>query len=207
MTIVGTPVDKQLFQLQPGNGNIEPTPADLADLARTLQNDVDRGEAAKTLLNQYKQEAGDGISTLIMIFNGTGQELSFLGNYDDSGHIGKYPYDTEIANGQWSAVLHVKTSGAAVGSVANVAYQASGGRAFVIGWSVPFIGSSTSRVTDHTAKDFQERKSKLLSSDYISTYVEGGKFRTHAGTYNGYRIEWAIGNSTSPVYTVRLLRP
>lgn len=66
---------------------------------------------------------GNGVSTLCLVYNASGDTITLATNYDWFGHIGRDPYPTHIGNGQWAAFLHEKRALIPSGSVAAVVYR------------------------------------------------------------------------------------
>lgn len=118
---------------------------ELASQAKRAMASTD--QAARMEVNEYKEEYGSGVSTLIRIYNASGCTLRFEESKHDSGRWDKYQPDGEIQNGQWSVCLHVKKSGAATGSCAAMKYQVMTNEwdikeehNLIIGWETPYSG-------------------------------------------------------------------
>ncbi|CAB4269391.1 unnamed protein product [Prunus armeniaca] len=96
---------------------------DRAKVALQMKNVGDKDCKALTFVENLKKQHGDGISTLCLIYNATGDNLTCSISKDWCGHIGHFPYPALIANGQWGAFLHVQKLGPIEGSVATVVYN------------------------------------------------------------------------------------
>lgn len=95
-------------------------------------------------VNGMKEEFGNGVCTLLMMYNATGCRLTKADDDDHSGKIWKYKYDDVIENGQWSVVLHVKSSFGLAGSTACIGYELEGrNQVLVVAWDTPYSGDST----------------------------------------------------------------
>lgn len=105
----------------------------------TLEQKVKYEFKATEIMNGIKDEWGNGTCGLIRIYNASGHTLTFQEQGPNwSGHVWKYPFDNVILNGQWSVVLHVKTTGIPRGSVSCFVYTIEDEGADVFcGWSVP----------------------------------------------------------------------
>ena len=200
MTLVGTIIDKTYVQEQ--NPNITTvTQADLASAA--LQAQSANQANARGTLNSYKQEYGEGVCTLVMIYNATGAPLGFRSNADSSGHIGKYPFDSTIENGQWSVFLHVHTSGTAGGSIGALGYDIQDGGmqpVAVIGWNNPLNGSSTALGDCWSSVGYTD-----TPWDTVFNLTENGGASgpgNATGTKYGYAAPYSIGQTSSPILQV-----
>jgi len=198
MTIVGTVIDDAYVKAQDPSIKIV-TQGDRAYYALSGQSTYQKD--ASDLVNAYKEEYGNGISTLIMIYNATGTTLTLRGSHDYSGHIYKYPYDTTIENGEWSCVLHVHTSGWANGSIGEVGYNIGDGDHVPVGWcgwNNPFNSSDTA-----VADVYQEATYHDASWETILTKMEsGGTNGTGGDNGNGYPVKYSIGEDSSPQFIV-----
>ncbi len=195
MTLIGTMIDATYVQGQ--NPNIKNvTQADLAKAA--LQAQESNQQAAMTLVNSFKEDYGNGVSTLVMLYNATGAELALRSSDDSSGHIGKYPYDLTIQNGQWSVFLHVHTSGTAGGSVGAVGYNVEDGNTkpvAVVAWDNPYSGSPKA-FGDCWGSDTYAK----ASWDFVYTRADQGGTSGTSGVHNGYFVPYSIGQTSSPIF-------
>ncbi|WJX46633.1 hypothetical protein P8452_33413 [Trifolium repens] len=118
------------------------TQQDRAREAMNLINEDDKNAKAAEYVNTLKEGYGDGASTLCLVYNATGDTISYDTDHDWYGFIGRTPYPTEIGNGQWGAFLHVHTTGAASGTEAAVVYRGKNAdgndRDFLLAWSTPW---------------------------------------------------------------------
>lgn len=177
------------------------------EMAREAMENIGsyRQETVKWL-NGEKEEYGNGVSTLVMIYNATGATLSLYGAGDESGHIWKYDYDQRIETGQWSSFIHVKSSGAMAGSAATVGYNLdhySNGReplVLSVGWDTPWSGTNTG-YSSHWAK------SKWLSTswDTINKYADNGKERD-TRDFGVLRSHFSTTQVSSPIFECVLTR-
>ncbi|BBG96177.1 hypothetical protein Prudu_004903 [Prunus dulcis] len=120
------------------------------------------------------------------------------------GNIGRAPYPTQIANGQWGAFLHViKTSGMATGgSVAAVAYRGKNNNGnncdWLLGWRNPWNGPlSTS--TNKVYTEIREARHYEPAGVWPGVYNRlVGSGVCSSGTWNGCFSTISSGCSTSP---------
>lgn len=198
MTILGIAIDKSYVSSMPEYLNKEIGPKELGDVA--LRARADKQLEATKLANGYKEEYGNGISTEFLFYNASGYRLRFHDKTDGSGHIGKYPYDTTIENGQWSVVLHTKTSAAGTGSVAVVEYEIEGADKLRLrlAWHTPFMGTNTCYA--RIAYDGQPGKDNDLHkaiNDGHSNYEQ---------QYANMRVSIGVGDDSSTVMQALLRR-
>ncbi|KAL8260757.1 hypothetical protein R6Q59_028710 [Mikania micrantha] len=83
--------------------------------------DGKRGDAL-AYVRRLKQDWGNGVSTLGIFYNATGETLVFTQQDSWYGEI-VGPYPTRVQNGQWGAFFHGKTPSVASGSVGFVVYR------------------------------------------------------------------------------------
>lgn len=199
MSLKGNIIDATYVQSQDPT-KTQPTQSDLATAALQAMNSSQTD--AMTLVNSYKEEYGLGISTLVMIYNATGTALNLRSSDDDSGHIGKYPYDAVIQNGQWSVFLHVHTSGSAAGSIGAVGYtiQDDTGKVAVIAWNNPYNSSASAFADVWSSSGFH-----ATSWDQVFDLASDGGTTGHGdadGRKYGYAAPYTMGGTSSPLYQV-----
>jgi hypothetical protein len=118
------------------------TQEDRAREAMNLINEDDKNAKAAKYVESVKADYGNGASTLCLVYNATGDTISYVTDHDWYGYIGRTPYPIEIGNGQWGAFLHVHATGASSGTEAAVVYRgktADGNdRDFLLAWSTPW---------------------------------------------------------------------
>ncbi|CUA77812.1 LOC100283929 [Rhizoctonia solani] len=171
----------------------------------------DRGDVAFQLLGTHKQAAvdhvdrekrdyGNGVSTLVLVYNATGDRISVHDSYSWHGHFYSEAPDETVENGQWSSFLHVHTSGAAVGSKAATIYRSAADTDMFVGWESPWSGTP-SVYADSQKKDYWwDVSSKDSMGDQID---DGGSRSDFKG--EGFELLMDIGDSTSP-YCNAILR-
>ena len=198
--LYGSIVDSSFVQGLPQYENVKSIGAkQLSDVAWSKMTDAE-GETFKTT-NSMKEEYGNGVSTLINIYNASGSELRQSRSGNSSGHVWKYAWDTAIQNGQWSGVLHVHPSGSARGSVGYIVYEYRGDRALAIAWSNPYSGSNKAYCEVLTLPDAAGRPD---SSFYDSADRGSASGSTEL---DGFQVLWNLGQDTSPLFTVSIHIP
>ncbi|KAJ7586355.1 hypothetical protein C8J56DRAFT_1051730 [Mycena floridula] len=146
-----------------------------------------------------KDKYGNGVSTLIRIYNATGVPIRVKHSPDWSGHIGDEPIERIVANGQWTGFLHVHTSGSARGSWGAVVYETfktgseTQASEFFVGWCNPHSGNNgvyvEVREPGHWWNVGEESLMKSRTDD-------GGKDGSDA--QRGFQVNGTIGNTSSP---------
>ncbi|GLT95606.1 hypothetical protein SLE2022_132790 [Rubroshorea leprosula] len=114
---------------------------DRVQVAMLFKNAGTKRDQANAYVEALRRQWGDGVSTLGLIYNATGDTIKFTSTKDWSGNIGPAPYPSEIANGQWGGFLHVKTSGSISGSNSAVVYRCNNGTAesdWMVAWDNPW---------------------------------------------------------------------
>ncbi|PQM39502.1 23 kDa jasmonate-induced protein-like [Prunus yedoensis var. nudiflora] len=134
---------------------------DRAKVALQMKNVGDKDLNAITFVENLKQQHGDGISTRCLIYNATGETLTYAISKDWWGQIGPSPYPALIANGQWGAFLHVQKLGTFEGSVATVVYKGTNKDGQVHGW---LLAWSNNRVAYKNTVDYFRFGSYSLSN-------------------------------------------
>ncbi|XVF82562.1 hypothetical protein PTKIN_Ptkin16aG0059500 [Pterospermum kingtungense] len=93
---------------------------DRAEVARQWKDS--KYEEATNYVRKLKEQWGTGVSTLCLVYNATGEPLTFVKSHDWWGNIyQKYPQ--VIENGQWGGFLHVKHALGNSSSKAAVVYR------------------------------------------------------------------------------------
>ncbi len=173
-------------------------------------NDMDgaqRKEAeAIERVNGMKTEYGDGVSTLITIYNAFGMPLYHHDTFNEDGHFFKYQPDPDIQNGEWCMLLHVHPSGAALGSSGMLAYKLSEAAQIVSGWDLLLIAwyngynrNAVARCGWGTAATYD----KLNKHGFWNTLTHGtGSGTTGKDEKGSLGVMWSIGSESSPIFRV-----
>ncbi|KAL9236755.1 hypothetical protein vseg_011389 [Gypsophila vaccaria] len=99
-----------------------------------------------------KQDYGDGISTLCLIYNATGSRLELVQDLTQDWHGSVYKEEParSFDNGQWIAFLHTHPTGF-YGCEAARVYRGTNVvgdvRDYLVSWSIPYTGGSNSAYT------------------------------------------------------------
>lgn len=184
-TVFGTPITNA-----PGTQN---TPLDLS--VEAMMHIEDFRQAARDEVAKAKAVYGNGISTLVTIFNASGAELVLHGVKNFTGHADRYQPDARIGNGQWSTFLHVHPAGEMRGSSAALIYNVGGRTSRIdfalFGWSVPYTGHNNSwcRVEDN------DSEYSKTSWDTYQDRIEDGN---GGQSSYAYQITCPLGQGSSP---------
>jgi len=80
---------------------------------------------------------------LVLIYNATGDTLSYVTNHSFGGIIGRSPYPARIENGQWAGFLHVQDIDSTSGSHGSVVYRGMNNEGikidWLVGWKNPWV--------------------------------------------------------------------
>ncbi|GJX52907.1 hypothetical protein Tco_0281276 [Tanacetum coccineum] len=120
----------------------EGTRLERAASARKDPNADYKRDEAIAYVRKQKSDSGNGVSTLCIFYNATGETLYYDQEHSWYGRVWDL-YPMEVQNGQWGAFLHVKRVAEATGSMAYVIYrvEANNNAGFcscLIGWETPW---------------------------------------------------------------------
>lgn len=145
--VFGNPITNATLEGMPEYAGRTIERIDRARVALNMKNAQNKDVNARQYVENVKQGWGTGVSTLCLVYNATGDTVTYVASHDWHGHIGPAPYPVEIANGQWGGYLHVKTSGTATGSSAAVVYRGKNGDGkecdWMLAWSNPWNRNSS----------------------------------------------------------------
>ncbi|KAK8918642.1 hypothetical protein KSP39_PZI022150 [Platanthera zijinensis] len=200
--VFGNPITNATLEGMPEYQGKTITRKDRAHVALNMKNAQGKDWNARQYVENLKARWGTGVSTLCVVYNSTGDALTFVTSHDWYGHIGPAPYPVRIENGQWGAFLHVKTSGAATGSSAAVVYRgqndAGAYNDWMMSWSTPwnrlYNNKAYTEIRDaHHYDDVNKRwgfVSDLLNNSGLYS----------ADKWKGCYSTAAIGSDTSPIF-------
>ncbi|KAL5707645.1 hypothetical protein ACHQM5_018522 [Ranunculus cassubicifolius] len=199
--VFGNPITNSTLEGMPEYLDKTITRTDRAHVALNMKNAGGKDVNARTYVENLKAAWGDGVSTLCVVYNATGDVVEFATAHDWHGHIGAAPYPQIIENGQWGAFLHVKTSGTATGSAAAVVYRGlnENGNScdWMLCWSIPW---STLGSHNHAYTEIREAYHMDNNSwEYVDNLV-GEAGLQHKDKWNGCVSTVIVGQNTSPVY-------
>jgi hypothetical protein len=202
MTLIGNVIDSTYVGGQKAGKKV--TQADLAAAALEAQSKFE--VTARDTVNSYFTDAKVVTATMIMLYNASGAPLVFRSTYDDSGHIGQYPYDTTIGNGQWSCVLHVHASGSEGGSVGAYGYTVDdpeqNGYVALLVWNSPYnhliSGLPTAFGDCWSSGGYGDTKWSSIIGYGESGGSTGAGNRFGAGKYR-YTVPYGIGQNDAPI--------
>lgn len=203
--LIGTAYVMQDLKLDPRWANKippqEPTLKDLADFTFERLN-VCQADAVR-YVNGMKQEYGNGVTTLVMIYNATGSRLILpagFGTINWHGHLGKYTLDHEIQNGQWSVFLHTHSSGTAAGSSGGVEYTLPkmdtgvSDICVIMCWDTPWNRSV------HSNKIYVELDENWPDHNALKKNLDEHQ-KTSTSNLNGFTVTGDLGDDSSPIAT------
>ncbi|CAL9006359.1 unnamed protein product, partial [Prunus brigantina] len=172
-----------------------------AKVALQIKNVGDKDLNAITFVENLKQQQhGDGISTRCLIYNATGETLTYAISKDWCGQIGPSRYPALIANGQWGAFLHVQKLGTPEGSVATFVYRGTNKDGQVHGrlleWSNSRVAYKNTVFTEsRTAEHYLDNVDWIpLIYDYVD---KSGTYKSEK--WGGCFSTISTGYGTSPI--------
>ncbi|CAM0958549.1 unnamed protein product [Alopecurus aequalis] len=201
--LFGDVVDNKMLQAMPRYEGRTITQEDRAKEAWNLLDAGNKNTMALNYVRSLKNNYGSGVSTMCLVYNSTGDNLSLNASHDWSGHIGSAPYPLEIGNGQWAAFLHIHGCGAKRGSIASVVYRGKNkygqDKDLLFAWSTPWGVRCNSAYCEIGNVDYFNNsgwdgtKGKLDDSDYSSE-----------ATSDGCQIEALSGTGISPLFSAKI---
>ncbi|XP_021853282.2 23 kDa jasmonate-induced protein isoform X2 [Spinacia oleracea] len=133
--------DQTLKQMSKYRGK-EITQEDRAREAMRLIHAEDKNISALQHVLNLKSKYGNGVTTLCLVYNGTGDTLKLVEEKDWSGYIYNEQPPRSFQNGQWLAFLHAHPTSQAVGTEAARVYRGNNVkgevRDYMIAWSTPW---------------------------------------------------------------------
>ncbi|XP_037451179.1 23 kDa jasmonate-induced protein-like [Triticum dicoccoides] len=177
---------------------------DRALQASLLVSEDSKDDKAVKYVRDLKTWWGNGVSTLCLIYNQTGDTLRWVDDADWFGYIGTTPYPPEIGNGQWASFLHVKKTAASSGSMAGLVYRGKDGngrdRDFMLGWSAPWGAFYRNKAYCEVGSvgSFQSR----LNNGDLYSRVSNAAYEWDANDRNARcSVRATIERGTSPLFT------
>lgn len=208
--LLGSAVTSSILKADPRYKDAKATPLLLSSYA--LEQRAATDFEVMKVVNGIKDEYGAGASTLLRIFNASGERLFFRHDFHRRGNVWKYPFDMIIENGQWSVVLIVHT--AAGQSVAGgVVYHTTQMAADLFcGWDVPYWDgpfSSGHKNTVHCEIQKMDYWRDPAKREEAHDRTNNGKasVRTklpvaYDALYHEYQVSMLTAGGTSPVTDV-----
>ncbi|XP_038880403.1 23 kDa jasmonate-induced protein-like [Benincasa hispida] len=207
--VFGNPITNSTLEAMPEYEGKTITRQDRAHVALNMKNAQGKDKAAQDYVENLRIKWGDGVATLCVVYNATGDTIKFVCEYSWHGHIGSSPYPYEIANGQWGAFLHVKTAYGMAGSAGAVVYRGLNNFDtscdWMVAWSNPYYRS----VSDNTAYTEIREMGHYDTHDYweyiFDLLNESGL--VHADSWNNCLSNVSTGSDTNPIFEGILTLP
>ncbi|GKV49839.1 hypothetical protein SLEP1_g56566 [Rubroshorea leprosula] len=206
--VFGDPITDHTLRNMPEYKGKQIKKKDRAEVALLFKNSGNKSENAKSYLDKLKGQVGNEISTFGLVYNATGDTITFVDEQTWSGEIDPSTYPSAIENGQWGAFLHIKTPGAICGSHAAVVYRCKNERGrhydWVVAWDNPW-----SRISYENKVYTEIRKENDFEGSWeaIQNIVtqKTNDYNNHQETSNGCKSTVAIGEYPSPLIGCKLL--
>ncbi|CAN6701472.1 unnamed protein product [Malus baccata var. baccata] len=195
--VFGNPITEETLKVMP---EYQIKRLDKARVALSMKDVDEKSTNARTYGEQLRERYGPRISTLCLVYNATGDMITFHASKDWYGHIeGAAPYPTVISNGQWGAFLHVQTTTPLplAGSNAAVVYRGlnnAGSKCdWLLSWDNPF-----NRAGNKVYTEVRNAGAFDAAWDDICSALENSTGNT-VGISNGCVSRMTIGTDTSPI--------
>ncbi|XP_052181061.1 23 kDa jasmonate-induced protein-like [Diospyros lotus] len=167
-----------------------------------MKNAQEKDFKARQHVELLKKEWGIGVSTLCLIYNATGDTITYITSHNHYGHLYGPEYTKEIANGQWGAFLHVKSTGEAVGSTAVVVYRGKNEAEqecdWLLGWSNPWDRASWDNMVYSEIKEAKHYDNGNLWGGIATEMYKCGQSKSVK--WNGCLSYVSTGSYTSPIF-------
>jgi hypothetical protein len=202
MNPFGVPITDETLKAMSRYRDKTITQEDRAREAMRFIHSEDKNLSALNHTLTLKYNYGDGVSTLCLLYNATGDTLEIV---DDqkmnwSGYVYKEEPPRSFDNGQWLAFLHAHPTSQAIGSEAARVYRGKNFngdvRDFLVAWSVPWGGKQNSAYTEVREKDHYPPHWNYIKNEKLE---KAGKI-TKDETDRYYASTVSIGGITSPEF-------
>ncbi|KAF5795555.1 putative protein kinase RLK-Pelle-LRR-I-1 family [Helianthus annuus] len=195
--IFGEPIrNKTVVQM-----GLTPTRENKAQVAYKMMNHGNKYDNALRFVKDLKKQWGNGISTLCLLYNATGETLTYATSRNWFGDIGPSPYPTIILNGQWGAYLHTKTPKIPSGSAAAVVYRGKyTDNAFcdrMITWSIPWQRFTQDNAAYCEINEVGHFDGAAWDAIYNKTPYAG---RESSANWKDCYTRVSVESDTSPIY-------
>ncbi|KAK9063095.1 hypothetical protein SSX86_016965 [Deinandra increscens subsp. villosa] len=204
--VFGTPITKKMM-IKRGLHTTREIRAQVAFDTRNADNKYDN---ALRFVKDLKDQWGDEISMLCLIYNATGETLTHIKRHNWFGDIGPSPVTKVILNGQWGAYVHPKvplvSSGSAGAEVYRGKYRDSVHGAFcdhMISWYIPGQRLTQGNACYCEINEVGHYEGDVWDAIYERTLYAGRESSTN---WKECSIGAMIESDTSPIYRAMFTR-
>ncbi|CAN6573783.1 unnamed protein product [Malus baccata var. baccata] len=174
--VFGNPITDETLKGMPEYVNKQIRKVDRAHVALNMKNAAEKDFNARTYVEKLKEQYGGGVSTLCLVYNATGDTISY-----------------------WGAFLHVKTAIDFYGSTAAVVYRGLNNVGeecdWMLSWSNPLDRTSSTNTVYTQIREHDHFKYLWsLNLDYLARGQTYGK-----DTWNGCVSIMSTGIDTHPI--------
>ncbi|XP_010667987.3 23 kDa jasmonate-induced protein [Beta vulgaris subsp. vulgaris] len=212
-SIFGTPITVATLRAMPEyQGSNSISQKDRAKVALEKMNAEGKAMDARNFLEKLQTRfAGSGdVSTMCMIYNATGETMTFVIARDWKGRVCESAYPMIVANGQWGVFLHGQYYNQDKNSRAGIVYSALNNQGNEKHWFMGFSNSTQGsynqvyveiREPGHYEQPeskgiWQALDTKLSKGNLVHQEKEGGGFTCAS-----------IGNTAEPVFEAIMTLP
>ena len=150
MNPFGLPITEETLKAMARYAGRDITQVDCAREAMRLIHAEDKNLSALQHALDLKSSYGDGVSTMVLVYNATGNTVELVDEQkmDWSGYVYHEQPPTTFQNGQWVAFLHVHPQGQSIGCEAARVFRSQNVngdvRDFMVAWSLPWSATPNS---------------------------------------------------------------
>lgn len=202
--LIGKELNHDTIQSNPQYEHTTINPQQLSQAAMVqrsniFSNGITLQMVATNRVMAMKEEDGSNHIIQIIIYNASGETLTYQENYNWMGGTSKYPLDSRIANGTYSVFLHVDwnyPSGATV-------YRGTSGSDFLLAWRM-LKGGNVAYVDVQNNDYWPQKQSWSMVEEKLIVNERGNR---NVVFDNGiYLISPFIGYDQSPIAAFTIAR-
>ncbi|PSS10193.1 Jasmonate-induced protein [Actinidia chinensis var. chinensis] len=197
--VFGNAITDATLKALPEYQNKTITRTDRARVAYMKKNADNKDVNARQYVKGLRDKYGSNDSVQCLIYNATGDPVTFVLSHDFQGSLGESPFPITIENGQWGGFLHV--SWLFTGSIGGVVYRGKNCYDeecdWFFAWNNPYNKSgykSTAYVAIHPKGYYSDADWGSMFGTVLSTDV------THSCVWNGCLANGAVGRLDSAVF-------
>ncbi|KAH7536934.1 hypothetical protein FEM48_Zijuj03G0038900 [Ziziphus jujuba var. spinosa] len=176
---------------------------DRARMTLNMKNAEEKNAKALQYLEKLKEQSEVGLGTLCLLYNATGDAISYVTHKNWHGRIGASPYPMQIANGQWAAFMHVSKP---VHSIGAVVYRGKDPQGVDCDWMVSWDNPNDKNKWNTQAYSEIREKNHFSNCDWQVVYDKmqvSGVYHDGVEDKNNWDrcfLSACIGNHKFPIF-------